>query len=404
MMNPYSMMGSRATLRRLLIAATFGALLGASGCGRAESPAPIDSETHWLMSCESNLDCAAGSCEYGVCTQTCSSNDECSVLGVPGVECVGESGDPGAAGSACLLPCVDDDDCNALGSGAVCQSQRCELPASAVVDGAGSAGAASLCDGSEDVRFLWSQGEGDIIPTERLAESRGSTFLAIDGQCRFWRANGSTLPVFSGTLSSDRAAAFEALVYDRFAELSSYNDDVPCISDGLTRLWAPVSRAVCNCACSEKAELGGWLSLAEAMRTPQVQDSFADAQPVTGPLRLVLLGYQGDLDALSPYRRIDGAPFPWPLSRAPAENEVYYVAPGEEPPVPDESSGADVVDPNERAALRATQQAFIERGNGGPFTPLDYIDPDTQQLTFLRMLLRDELPAHVQAALDRPLF
>jgi hypothetical protein len=80
------------------------------------------------------------------------------------------------------------------------------------------------------------------------------------------------------------------------------------------------------------------------------------------------------------------------------------VAPGEEPPVPDESSGADVIDPDERAALRATQQAFIERGNGGPFTPLDYIDPDTQQLTFLRMLLRDELPEHVQAALDRPLF
>ncbi|HTV24368.1 MAG TPA: hypothetical protein VMG12_37000 [Polyangiaceae bacterium] len=396
-----SMTGWRATLRALVFAA--GALWAAGGCGRAESPS-IDSETHWLMSCDSDLDCGVGSCEYGVCTETCASSEDCSSLGVAGVECVGE------AGAACLLQCADADDCSALGSGAVCESQRCELPASSAVgsvgDGDGaSAGTTVLCDGSEDVRFYWSAGPGDSVRDyNEFAASRGAGFLAIDGQCRFWRASGATLPVYSGTLSAQDAASFATLVYDRFAELDSYDDQVPCISGGTTRLWSPMSRAFCNCACQEQPELAGWLSVAEGMRDPQLQALFADAQPLAGPLRLALLGYGGNLSDLSILRRIDGAPLAWPLSRAPAESEIYPAPIGADPPVPDPSWGVDINDPADLAALRATQRAFLQRSGGPGYTPVDYIDPDTQQLLFFQMLLRDELPATIQAALERPLF
>lgn len=37
-------------------------------------------------------------------------------------------------------------------------------------------------------------------------------------------------------------------------------------------------------------------------------------------------------------------------------------------------------------------------------TALVWTDPETQQSAWFHMLLRDELPAHVQAALERPLF
>src|SRR6187549_3460575 len=141
-MNP-PMTRSRATLAALLLAATFAALQGASGCGRANSPR-FDSETHWLTRCDTYLDCGAGSCECGVCTAPCASDADCSAIGVTGVECVAQSGGCGAsvgstaaASSACLLPCADDADCSALGSGAVCESQRCELPASIPADPVG---------------------------------------------------------------------------------------------------------------------------------------------------------------------------------------------------------------------------------------------------------------------------
>lgn len=143
-MNRNSMKRSSAALPALLIAAGFGALSGASGCGRAES-SRMDSETHWLTSCDSDLDCGTGSCECGVCTEACTSSADCSGLGVAGAECVAQSGACGAStasasapsplGSACLLPCVDDADCTGLGSDAVCESQRCERPASSRVDG-----------------------------------------------------------------------------------------------------------------------------------------------------------------------------------------------------------------------------------------------------------------------------
>src|SRR5688572_26385639 len=147
---------SRATLPALFIAAGFAALQGASGCGRADSPR-LDSETHWLTTCQSDLDCEAGSCECGVCTTSCASSADCSVFGLEGVECVQQPGVCGAssdgsagASSACFLPCEDNSDCGALGAGAVCQAQRCERLAGFLADA--STGAALICAGSEVLR------------------------------------------------------------------------------------------------------------------------------------------------------------------------------------------------------------------------------------------------------------
>jgi hypothetical protein len=208
-------MNLNTLIKALLVTAGLGVLQGASGCGRADSPR-LDSETHWLMSCESDLDCGAGSCECGVCTEPCSSSADCSVLGIEGIECVTELGAcgalgestaaaPTAAGSACLLPCADNADCGALGAGAVCESQRCQLPASSFADGVGAAPSASapvLCDGSEDVRFYWSPSDGGVLDHGVFASSRADGFLVIDGQCRYWTANDTLAPVFSGNARS----------------------------------------------------------------------------------------------------------------------------------------------------------------------------------------------------------
>jgi len=409
-MNRNSMRRSRVALPVLLIAAGFGALQGASGCGRAHS-SRVDSETHWLTSCDSYLDCGAGSCECGVCTAPCASDADCSVLGFTAVECVpqpgvcgGSVGSTGAASSACLLPCVDDADCSALGSGAVCDSQRCELPASIPADPVGATGstsAAVLCDGSEDVRFLWVGAASDGIsgyPT--FAQVRRDGFLAIDGQCHFWSASGATRPVSSGTLSPEQAAAFAtAIAYERFADYTPYDDvgDPDCAGYGTTQIWAPASRAQCRCNCSEDPAAVGWLRVLEAMSDLAVQELFANGQTLTGPLRLALVAFPGIMPGDLFTRFYD--PVPWPLSRAPAANETYS-----ELDFIDESSGVEITDPGELSALRAARDIYIERDPGPDFTPVLWTDPATQQLTGFHMLLRDELPAHVQAALERPLF
>jgi hypothetical protein len=390
----------------LLLAAGFGALQGASGCGRVDSPR-ADSETHWLTSCETDRDCGAGSCECGVCTAPCASAADCSALGFTGVECAPSSGGCGASGeptagtsagasAVCLLPCVDDADCGALGSGAVCESQRCEQPAASLAEPVGAAGstnATPLCDGSDDLRFLLVRpGSDGIAGYPFFTQERGSGFVAVDGQCRFWTSAAATEPVMQGTLSADGAAAFAAAIgYARFAEYTTVDEQDTC-AGGVTRIWSPASRAQCTCRCPE---LEGWASVIDAMFDPVVQELLAGGQPATGPLRLALIGYPSNMDP--------NAPVAWPLSRAPAMNEVYY-AMEYDPLLIDASSGAEITEPSEQVALRATRDDFATRSSGHPYTPLLWTDPDTQQPIWFHMVLRDEVPAHVQAELERPLF
>jgi hypothetical protein len=128
------------------------------------------------------------------------------------------------------------------------------------------------------------------------------------------------------------------------------------------------------------------------MSDTRLEGWLASAQPLTGPARLALIGYLED-----PGER---DPLPWPLSRPPAENEFYPVV-GRLPRL-DESSGAEINDPGELSALRAASAAYAARPLATGYTPLVWTDPDTQQVVWFHMLLRDELPARVRATLGPP--
>lgn len=267
------------------------------------------------------------------------------------------------------------------------------------VGASGSTGAAALCDGSDDVRFLWVLGGSDgISGYPSFARVRGGGFLAIDGQCRFWTARGPTERVTSGTLSVEAAAAFVAAVgYQRFAEYAPLNDEQPpaggeiCIM-GTTRIWSPESRAHCRCACTDEPTLDGWRRVLDATVDPAVQGLFASGQAVATPLRLALISVP----------RLADEPTPWPLPRAPAPGEIYDYLQLDTLPL-EESSGVEITDPGELLALRAARDGYTG-GSPPDYTPVVWTDPGTQQPVWFHMVLRDELPAHVQAALARPLF
>jgi hypothetical protein len=407
-------------LPALLVAACLGALQGASGCGRAESP-QIDSETHWLTICDGDEDCGAGSCECGVCTQPCATSADCAGLGLAGVECLplsdacaSAASEPASDGAACLLTCADDGDCAALGAGARCESQRCERIELASLDGIGgssgsdgsgvagvgqagsggqaggssaSAGAA-LCDGSEDIRFVYFVGGGFVSTYYSFTASRGLGFLAIDGQCQFWRSTEPGGVVSAGTLDPEDAETFAStLDYERVLAARDYEDPPSCTDGGTRVVWTPDSRMTCSCGpCSDNPNApSGWTIAFRTMSDARLNDWFGSGQPMTGPARMVLLILQDSASEPNPL-------LPWPLSREPRDNE-WHLAPASL----DESSGVELTDPDELSLLRATRATYLERVPGSDHTQIAHSTPSS--IGAFDMLLRDELPAPVQAAL-----
>jgi carboxypeptidase A inhibitor len=98
-----------------------------STASTAEEAAP--EEGGWVSRCESDAQCAIGSCVCGVCTESCNGEpDACS--GLPaGAACFGGRSLPRAAlchattvAGICLLPCSSDDECS---DGTVCALGAC---------------------------------------------------------------------------------------------------------------------------------------------------------------------------------------------------------------------------------------------------------------------------------------
>lgn len=88
------------------------------GCMPNDEP-QTGSQTNWLRACATDADCGSNSCQCGVCTHPCSTDDSCSDL--PGASCVAP-GDPAAVavcngsapavGSLCLARCGSSNDCS----------------------------------------------------------------------------------------------------------------------------------------------------------------------------------------------------------------------------------------------------------------------------------------------------
>jgi Pacifastin inhibitor (LCMII) len=100
--------------------------LCAASCTR-QRPEANSSETHFLAPCEAG-GCGAGlECLCGVCTRACQDDGACN--GLPGyVEC----GMPSEASCnpvlACTATCQGKADCDALGTGFVCNGGICSIP------------------------------------------------------------------------------------------------------------------------------------------------------------------------------------------------------------------------------------------------------------------------------------
>lgn len=125
-----------ASAVKLLVAA-----LVLSACSAKTTPSVRDSNSNWLATCDVTADCdGEGACICGLCTATCSDDDDCDSAG-PGASCVRPGAASGevacaaiveAAGqNVCLAECADDGDCRA---GSSCNEGACWASPSAVID------------------------------------------------------------------------------------------------------------------------------------------------------------------------------------------------------------------------------------------------------------------------------
>ncbi len=381
-------------------------LHAASACGRVRA-GDTGSETHWLVSCDSDLECGEGSCECGVCSQACVTMADCGALGIAGVECLPTAGacDSGGAsgglavaggGLVCLLPCAQDVDCAELGTEASCENQRCELPpGNSVVGGSSSASLEipTLCDGSEEIRVVNLDAGGFVDSSFVFVASYGFTFFAIDGQCRFWQGRGPDGSVYSGSLSNQEAQAFARAI--GFGHLSDYSlfRDYECDDGGGQLLWTPEGHISCGCDCGNNPDApASWRAAFNATSEARV-NLLVSGQIIRGPAQLALVPMNDPLLK-------SGAPA-WPLERAPTAREIVPgpVVGGDLPQL-QESVGALITDPAELFNLRGLRADYSGPVAHSASTPVLWTNPDTQVVEGFYMLLRDEVPASVKAALE----
>ncbi len=100
-------------------------VLGTSGCdGDDGDGTGVGAHQAFLSTCDEDDDCDGLSCECGVCTSSCSRDNDCATLD-EGAVCVATAGISQCASSAaevCFAGCGQDDDCN---SGFTCEDDAC---------------------------------------------------------------------------------------------------------------------------------------------------------------------------------------------------------------------------------------------------------------------------------------
>lgn len=366
------------------------------------------SESHWLSACNSDVDCGSGACECGLCTQACTSSAECGDLAFGAAVCRAldactaqspESNDPEASieSGICIVPCEGDNDCEQLGAEAACRQQRCELP-NPLVDNGGTSepdpnSYQALCDGTDAIKLAYSIElgfEGGRYFTDYLS---GGTweFLVVDGHCQFWRAENGQRFVSTGTLSEEEAERLvDDLGYGQLHEYANFAEG-PCPDAGAVSIVVPDARLTCYCECDQNEDAPeGWRRAFEVMLSGRAESY--EGTPYDGPAELLLV----ELDQLP-----EGQVLPWPLERAPRDVEIFPADDNldELPFVRRSTIGVVITDSGEVATLRAARAEFGADESSEYHLPVTWTGPDSTTARAYDLLLRDDLPEHVRAAL-----
>lgn len=313
-----------------------------AGCGsRIE---PTDTSTSWLATCASSSECSGSfSCICGVCTLECDEDSQCASASESAV-CRPPNGECSATASLCLrapeeskdgstTPPPDLDAGTPSNGGSIdasftdtitlpapsgmssfsspnsstdveppnTEDTSATNPSTATGDGSAPLPPAEICDGSDDIRFVYFTGIGFTDERASFYNEYGHRLLAIDGKCHFWAKEDGGL-LLEGDLDAPELVTLQQAHYGKFGTYPKENSQ--CVDAGANILWDPYGSTVCWCECDSEEELDR--TAAFSFAPTLLRQVLATGTPTTGDLRMVLLNRDSTEEG-------EGS-VPWPLT------------------------------------------------------------------------------------------
>lgn len=361
---------------------------------------PTDTSTSWLATCGSSAECSDSLvCLCGVCTLACDDDDQCASASASAV-CRTPDDECSQAASLCLAASdeapeevstqVDTLDAGNSGSTDVDDTtnvadRSSTEPAPSTIepvpsftnatDAGPTESPAEICDGSDDVRFVYLHDASGSIAEQNFVAAHGWRMLTIDGKCNFWTTNGyGTL--YEGTFEPE---ALEDLRQSHYGKFATYpKEELDCADSSQRVLWDPYGSTVCWCECDSDSQ-------------PERKAAFEFAQALFDTALPATTASEGDLQMLVLNQAWDPA---YPLVEWPLTFDPRQVAEQPEAVLWTKDSGTLVVAGPDAELLRAATTS-----NPSYFR---YVDATADAGTEVELLvyLRDEPPAKVLTALD----
>jgi hypothetical protein len=350
------------------VASAFFALVTVA-CGSRVDSGNTGSETHWLKSCSRDAECGEYSCYCGVCTQSCGEQDECDEIVNIATECSTASLIPACSGQTPERICVKRGD----GQPHSDAGQSTSASNDSGNDTSESPLQMTICDGSDDVRWIHRTTRTPISTVYPFTGVYGYSFLVIDGHCNFW---SSIRPGEISTGSITDSVALDVYQTSEYGRMGRYDDVAAsgsCPDNSVELIWDP-SGAFYGSTCDLPEELG------------ELQATVMAAASLTGALTSLGTRSQGSLRLLivEGVEARQGA-IGWPLDLDPSSM------------IPESRLGlSEFSGWTAGIGFAAGSRAEALRNVVSPFEPtfLEYRGVQFEAI------LRDELPPTIAAALD----
>lgn len=338
------------------------ATMTAFGCGARVNGGNTGSETHWLQACDADSDCGQYSCLCGICSRACDSDGQCDEGDNPDGQCTARDD-------------VDSDvKCATSDPERICAPKDGQVtPQPAPIDG-------EICDGSDDIRLLTqSYGGGPLPSTYGFFGAYGSSFLAIDGMCNFWVSRRLGQVIVGSVTDRSVLEGYETTYYQNLRRFAAFNPAGGCTDAGTFVVADP--SGVVEFTCGAQDPPAGW----EDTRTAASELASALTllgERSTGSLRAVFVRAESSNSDIALWP-LDLDPSAWVLEESLSWD--VFARPG---------FGVGFA-AGERAETLRMAAEDEETGYGKEFSFIGAQGP--QQL---RLLLRDDIPPKVFAALD----
>lgn len=378
--------GVGLTIRRWGVMAVLAAAT-LSACGARVDGGNTGSETHWLSACSDDADCGEFSCLCGVCSRSCDSNGQCDEVSDLGAQCAATDA---IGGKACgsdvpARICVREDNVDETDSGqsdtAANTSDVSDTTAatSETSDDTRPPSNPVICDGSDDIRLLTqSFGGGPVPDSHAFVHAYGWSFMAIDGKCNFW-LSGDAGQVISGTVTdSSVLESYEAAYFQKLGRFADYRPNDGCPDAGQAYVADPSGVALFVCGAVAPPE--GWEETQVAV-SELATTLTSIGERSQGSLRIALLKEESTGSEV----------VPWPLDLDPSawvfeQSEVSA------------SFGRPDFGITFNSGERAESLRAANDGNTSSYGKV-FSYTGSAGTAQLRMLLRDDVPPKVAAAL-----